>query len=61
MALHIDNVLTNPTMVRQLSNGRTAFWHNTSGSVVIRNPKAIDGGTTFIPKNGVNYFLNELY
>jgi len=58
MATHIENVMTNPTMMRSLSNGRSAFWDSATGSVVIRNPSAIDGGTSFIPKNGVDFFLN---
>jgi hypothetical protein len=58
MATHIESVMTNPTMMRSLSNGRSAFWDNATGSVVIRNPSAVDGGTAFIPKNGVDYFLN---
>ena len=58
MATHIESVMTNPTMMRSLSNGRSAFWDNATGSVVIRNPRAVDGGTAFIPKNGVDYFLN---
>jgi len=61
MALHINKVLTNPTMTRNLSNGRSAFWHEISGSIVIRNPKAIDGGTSFIPENGINYFFKEIH
>jgi hypothetical protein len=45
MASHIDAVLKNPSAVRQLSRGRTAYWHNPSQSVVIHNPSAINGGT----------------
>ena len=56
MATHVEGVMTNPSAMRSLSGGRTAFWDNGTGSVVIRNPSAVDGGTTFIPKNGINYF-----
>jgi hypothetical protein len=44
--------------VRQLSGGRTAYWDNNNGMVVIHNPAAADGGTAFKPKNGKTYFDN---
>lgn len=37
------------------------FGHQPTSSVVIRNPKAIYGGTAFVAENGVNYFINELH
>jgi hypothetical protein len=40
---------------RTLSAGRTAFWSD--GTVVIRDPGTADGGTTFRPANGYDYFL----
>ena len=40
---------------RVLSRGRTAYW--SEGTVVIRDPGAPDGGTTFRPAKGHNYFL----
>lgn len=58
LAARIESIMANPTMVRALSNGRTAYWHKASATVVIRDPSALDGGTAFVPKNGVNYFLN---
>ena len=30
-------------------------------AVVIRNSSAIDGGTVFIPNNGIDYFLNGIH
>jgi filamentous hemagglutinin len=53
---HLENVMTNPTAARQLSGGRVAYWHEGSGTVAIRNPSAVDGGTAFQPINGVDYF-----
>jgi len=53
---HVESVLNNPTAVRQLSGGRTAYWHEPTGTVVIRNPRAVDGGTAFQPRDGVRYF-----
>jgi hypothetical protein len=41
---------------RVLSGGRTAYWHE--GVVVIRNPRAADGGSAFAPTQGRQYFLN---
>ncbi|MBB5473208.1 hypothetical protein HF998_13745 [Cellulomonas hominis] len=43
---------------RQLSNGRSAFWYR--GAVAIIDPKHPDGGTVFVPRDGINYFLREL-
>ncbi|MBU9808854.1 hemagglutinin repeat-containing protein, partial [Rahnella sp. SL6] len=57
-AQHIENVVRNPTSTKELSNGRSAYWDQSSGTVVIRNPKAADGGTAFRPTNGRAYFDN---
>lgn len=50
----IENTVSNGQM-RSLSGGRSAFWQD--GVVVIRNPRAPDGGTAFRPNNGYDYFL----
>lgn len=42
--------------MRLLSNGRAAFWDNATGTVVTRNPSAVDGGTAFRPAAGRSYF-----
>ncbi|MDO5640378.1 MAG: hemagglutinin repeat-containing protein [Neisseria sp.] len=55
---HIENVVNNYSDIRSLSNGRTAYWHSQTNTVVIRNPKANDGGTAFQPKSGKKYFDN---
>lgn len=57
-AQHIENVVKNPTSTKELTNGRSAYWDQSSGTVVIRNPKAADGGTAFRPTNGRAYFDN---
>ena len=56
----IDEVMTNASgsNVRSLGNGRTAYWDNSTGTVVIHNPNAGDLGTVFQPQNGINYFNN---
>lgn len=53
---HIENVLNNPSAVKQLRNNRIGYWHQETGTVIIRNPKALDGGTAFQPRNGFNYY-----
>jgi hypothetical protein len=40
---------------RILSRGRAAYW--SEGTVVIRNPDSSDGGTSFRPPEGYDYFL----
>ena len=49
---HIESVDNDPSSFRELSGGRTAYWGNISGTVVIRKPKTFDGGTTFRSVNG---------
>jgi RHS repeat-associated protein len=44
--------------VRNLSNGRTAYWNTNEGMVVIRDPSSPHGGTAFRPTNGRVYFDN---
>jgi filamentous hemagglutinin len=39
---HVEDVINNPTAVRSLQNGRTAYWHDASGTIVIRTPAAAD-------------------
>lgn len=55
---HIESIMNNPSAVRHLSKGRTAYWDCASGTVVIRNPGAIDGGTAFKPRQGKAFFEN---
>ncbi|QZY92321.1 VENN motif pre-toxin domain-containing protein (plasmid) [Pantoea dispersa] len=55
-AQHIENVVKNPTSVKELSGGRSAYWDQSTNTVVIRNPKPGDGGTAFRPVNGRAYF-----
>jgi len=52
---HIEDVVLNGEM-RTLSGGRTSYWQD--GTVVIRNPGHVDGGTAFRPTSGYDYFLN---
>ncbi|MGB3410197.1 MAG: hypothetical protein WBA45_03290 [Microthrixaceae bacterium] len=51
----VENVINNYDDLRHLSGGRTAYWRD--GVVVIRNPRAPDGGTAFVPRDGYDYFL----
>lgn len=55
---HVENVINRASEVRNLSNGRTAYWDSSTGTVVIRNPRAVDGGTAFRPTQGRTYFDN---
>jgi len=57
-ASHIEDVVINGEM-RTLTNGRTAYWQD--GTVVIRNPNAVDGGTAFRPQDGYTYFTEDLH
>jgi filamentous hemagglutinin len=57
-AKHIDVVVARAKgpNVRQLSQGRTAYWDEPTGTVVISNPKDPDSGTAFRPSTGRKYF-----
>ena len=52
---HIEDVMSNPEAVRNLNNGRIAYW-DSSGTVVIFDPKHADAGTVFRPFDGRYYF-----
>lgn len=54
-AAHIENVLNNATSVRYTTDGRSFHLHQPTGTVVVRNPKALDGGTAFQPQNWDGY------
>ena len=55
-AQHVEQVMTNPSEMRVLTNGRTAYWDARTGTVVIRDPARVDGGTAFRPTQGKAYF-----
>jgi hypothetical protein len=57
-----DDIMANATgaNVRKLSGGRTAYWDDATGSVVIHNPRASDQGTIFRPATGREYFEKDL-
>ena len=50
----IDNIVNSASGadVRRLSKGRTAYWDNSTGTVVILDPRNADAGTAFRPKGG---------
>lgn len=54
-AAHIENVLNNPSSVRYTTDGRSFHLQKTTGTVVVRNPSAPDGGTAFQPQNWNDY------
>lgn len=53
-------VHNNRLSTRHLDRGRSAYWHEASGTLVVRNPAAIDGGTAFVPRMGVTHFREVL-
>ena len=57
-AAHIEKVVRDPTSSKNFSGGRTAYWDESSGTVVIRNPNSADGGTAFRLTNGRAYYDN---
>ena len=57
-AEHIENVINNPTQSGALRNGREYFYDRTTNTIVIRNPRAADGGTAFRPVDPDTYLKN---
>jgi hypothetical protein len=57
-ARHIDDVIKNPSESKPLSNGRSAYWDESSDTVVITNPNDPHGGTAFRPSQGKAYYEN---
>lgn len=58
LAKFVDDIVENAVgaNVRALSRGRTAFWSEETGTVVIRDLRSKDMGTVFRPKGGRAYF-----
>jgi filamentous hemagglutinin len=57
-AEHIENVINNPTQSSPLTRGREYFYDGTTNTIVIRNPRAADGGTAFRPVDPERYLRN---
>lgn len=53
---HLRNILNKPSDMKGLSKGRTGYWDQKSGTVIIRDPSRVDGGTAFRPLLGKRYF-----
>jgi RHS repeat-associated protein len=56
----VQETMANPSEVKSLSNGRTAYWNDKEQMVVIENGTAPDKSTAFRPTNGKSYFDNSL-
>ncbi len=50
-AKHIENVINNPSQSGALRGGREYFYDQATNTLVIKNPRAVDGGTAFRPVN----------
>lgn len=66
-ASHIENVINNPSEVRYLEQGRTAYWSNKTDTLVIHDPRRADLGTAYQPsprehgfKTNYDYFKKGL-
>jgi hypothetical protein len=47
---HVLRILNNPDELAKVGNHKVLFWEHHSGTVVIRNKLATDGGTAFQPE-----------
>jgi RHS repeat-associated protein len=54
----VQETMSNPSEVRSLSNGRTAYWSDSQQMVVIENGTAPSQSTAFRPSGGKSYFDN---
>ncbi|MDO8669011.1 MAG: RHS repeat-associated core domain-containing protein [Candidatus Buchananbacteria bacterium] len=57
---HIKNVMDNPTEVRQLEKGRTAYYQQNTNSIVIHDPSRQDAGTAFQPNPQVHGYDSDI-
>ena len=56
---HIEDVIHDPAAIKSLSGGRTSYFDNVSGTIVIHNPGAVDLGTAFIPTGSPLSYFNR--
>ncbi len=56
----IMKILRNPTEWKQLEGGRSGYWDEETGTVVVRDPRHPDGGTAFRPDKGKRYYNEDL-
>ena len=57
---HVAKIIKKPSDFKTLQNGRKAYWDDKSKTMVITNPKDLDGGTIFKPSSGKKYFDKQL-
>ncbi|MDT4929357.1 MAG: hypothetical protein QOF92_2224 [Pseudonocardiales bacterium] len=56
---HISSVISSTTS-KDLGGGRSAYWDDASGTIVIVNPGAADMGTCFRPTAGKSYYDKQV-
>jgi filamentous hemagglutinin len=52
----VARVLASPDETKRLKDGRRAYWHDETRTLVMVNPRDPDGGTAFRPIRGRAYF-----
>lgn len=52
----IKRIMADATEAKKLTAGRTAFWDESTNTVVIYDPSSPDLGTAFRPRRGKSYF-----
>ena len=55
----IVKILKHADVIKPLDRNRVAFWSSERKAVVLRYPNMWDGGTAFVPDNGIRY-LDDL-
>ncbi|MCW2595944.1 MAG: fhaB 1, partial [Jatrophihabitans sp.] len=56
---HISSVISSTTS-KNLGGGRSAYWDDATGTIVIVNPGAADMGTCFRPTAGKSYYDKQV-
>jgi len=56
----IESTINNPSDVKNLKRGRTGYWNDEYGFVVISDPNPFIEGTAFRPHEGKHFFDVEL-
>jgi hypothetical protein len=57
-ATEIQRIMDHPSASKRLARGRQAYWDAATGTVVIVDPHARDGGTAFKPVSGHTYYAH---
>lgn len=60
LAAMVEEATTHPTLWVEIDRGRTIYWDENTSLFVVSRPTGRDGGTAYVPKDGIDYFLLQI-